>query len=713
MQTTQLLQTLRYDGELRFGLVRRRLGGLRRPSFLPILLRRLPRAARRIPVRVPKLWYAPYPVTDPRIVQDTTPFLGDGFARRRVRFSHPYGVAAAPDGSFVVADTFKNRVILFAENGSARAYLRHADEGRVPLRMPMAVALDREGRILVLNSGEGKLHRYDPRGRYLDDPARIEGDLLVGARGLCVGIDGTILVAATRRHRLLAFPATGNGARDLEQTDLGRYPFAFPMGVAQARSGEIAVCDALHHRVAIFANDGTLLRTLGGPGLGPGQFNGPAACAYLATGELLVLEWAGNRLQVFAPDGRAIAAWGRQGSWLLGCKIGELSLPGGLAIDRARGRVLLADTHNHRIQRIEVHRISAGSIAHDERPETGALPSAGPRAGNGLVAQPPRGATTSPVSVEAEFVRALPFGLALKSPQGLLAAGRDRIWVADTFHNRVVRFSRLGGKPVVMGGLGKSPGRFINPTDIGMAGQEILVVDSLNSRLQRFDQEGKCLGRANAWKGLRYPRSISYRKGHGLAVVETIPGRLLLLDEDHKLRWSVRRAEGGIQQPAWVRWHGDRLYVADVGLHQILVFDARGALLGRWGGWSEHPAGLNYPYALEFISEQVCAVADTGNHRVQFYTVDGKWLRSWTGATEVSRLFYPRGLLWLEEEHRLIVADSERHRLVELDLTLAGGPVHAEARREAAGNGQPEEGGCTGERTGNGTGSARTSERRR
>lgn len=672
----RILRTLRYDGELRFALVRRRLGAIHRPSSLSTLLCRLPRAVQQIPLRVPRIWFARYPVTDVRIVRDTTPFLGDGFSYDRVRFSHPYGIAAAEDGAFVVADTFKNRVILFTEDGDMRLCLHHAQEGRVPLIMPMAVVLDHDGRIVVLNSGAGMLHRYHQKGRYLDDPASIEHAMLMGARGLCVGNDGTIFVAATRRHRVLAIPAAGGRAWDQERTDLGRFPFAFPMGVAQAESGEIAVCDTFNHRVALFADDGAHLRTLGGLGLDPGLFNGPAACAYLKGGVLLVLEWAGNRLQAFAPDGSVIGEWGRYGSWLLGREIGELSLAGGLAVDRGRARVLLADTHNHRIQRF-----NASTVLSVPDARIGRTGSAGPpckSAGAGSSEKVFWGPDALPASIQVDFVRAIPLGMELKSPQGLTAVGRDSIWIADTFHNRMVRWSRAGGEIVAFGGLGKELGEFINPTDAALVGQDVLVVDSLNSRLQRFGMKGECRGQVDALTSLEYPRSISYQEGYGLAVVETVPGRLTLYGEDHKPKWRVSRADGNIQQPAWVRWHEDLLYVADIELHRIVVFGARGEHLGSWGGLSDDPAGLNHPYSIEFISQRVCAVADAGNHRIQFYAPGGRWLRTWSGESEESRLFYPRGLLWLEDERRLIVADSERHRLVEFDLALNYAPASVE-----------------------------------
>ena len=658
MNLKQLQRLIRYDGELRFSLERRRLCDLRHPSFLHPLLRRMPRVVGAAPLRVPRIRFARYPVTDMRIVRDTTPFLGAGFRRARVRFSHPYGVAIEKNGDFIVADTFKNRVLLFDAQGAVRGRIHHAREGRIPLNMPMCAAFTSSGDILVLNSGVGMLHRFDRTGRYIDDPTPADRSLLIGARGLCAGRNGTVFVCATRRHKVLALSSSGNRLKEFNQSDLGQWPYAFPMGVAQSDSGEIAVCDTFNHRVVVFDGDGRRLHTLGGLGLEAGRFNGPGACAFAGGGILLVLEWAGNRIQAFDDEGRVTGGWGRSGSWLLGREIGELSWAGDLAVDGSRAEVLVADTHNHRIQRFTLDSI----LSHAEKTEPHPV----------TAAPPPGSSSTTPgrSSVTVEFTHVVQLDTALKSPQGLTAVGSGEIWIADTFHNRMVRWLRPDGECVAFGGLGKGREEFINPTDSAAAGDQVYVVDSLNSRLHRYGKCGDPRGIVRELPDLLYPRSIAFETAGGFAIAETVPGRLSVYDADFRLRWTLGQDSGHIQHPSWVRWFRNKLYVVDIGLHRTVVFREDGRPLQWWGGLVDQPPGLNHPNAMVIAADRLCIVADAGNHRLQFYTLDGEWLRDWQGDTEESRLFYPRGLLWREKEQQLIVADSERHRLVKLDVKL-------------------------------------------
>lgn len=651
-----LLRLIRFDGELRFDLVRRRLGDLRRPRALVAVARSLPGPLRGLPLWVPRVWLERFPVTDVRIVRDTTPFLGQGFRSSRVRFGHPYGVAVGGDGGFVIADTFKNRVLLFDPDGGLKGRIHHAREGRLSLVMPMCVALERDESILVLNTGQGALHRFGPRGDYRGDLWDTEQGRLIGARGLAVAPSGAVLVSDTRQHRVLALDRTGAPHSRLSDSELVAWPFAFPTGIAISSSGSIAICNTLRHQVEVFDAEGQHLRTIGGLGVERGRFNGPAACAFSSDDTLLVLEWAGNRVQAFGGGGILQGVWGKSGSWLLSRELGELSWAGGIAVDRLREEVWIADTHNHRIQRV---------------PLAVVLSSEGPPAACAAESPPssPMPARPELVPRRIRFMGDAPVGVQLKSPQGLIRVGPDAVWIADTFHNRLIRWHPERGEAHPLGRLGKGRGEFINPTDAAWVGDRVWVVDSLNSRLHEFSRAGTWLGLKNVG-GLEYPRSITYCSEAGLAVSEQILGRIRVLDAAGEIRWEVERAGGHVSQPAWIRWHEGELYVADVGRHQVLVFSRAGKLVRSWGHLGLEAGGLNHPYALSIIEGSLCAVADAGNHRIQFYSLDGSWVRQWRGETEASRLFYPRGVLWMPGRRRLLVADSERHRLVELEVDL-------------------------------------------
>jgi DNA-binding beta-propeller fold protein YncE len=74
-------------------------------------------------------------------------------------------------------------------------------------------------------------------------------------------------------------------------------------------------------------------------------FNGPTCVAFSASGEIFVSDGYGNsRIHKFNPDGKLLLSWGEPGE-----AKGQFIVPHSVAIDK-RGRVLVADRHNNRIQ---------------------------------------------------------------------------------------------------------------------------------------------------------------------------------------------------------------------------------------------------------------------------------------------------------------------------------------------------------------------------
>ena len=100
--------------------------------------------------------------------------------------------------------------------------------------------------------------------------------------------------------------------------------------------------------VTQFDTDGRVLLRLGSRGFGgtlPNTFDGPADSAVAANGDIFVADghW-NNRIVKFSKEGRYLMEWGSKGTGP-----GELDMPHTIVIDR-RGRVLVGDRSNHRIQ---------------------------------------------------------------------------------------------------------------------------------------------------------------------------------------------------------------------------------------------------------------------------------------------------------------------------------------------------------------------------
>jgi len=145
----------------------------------------------------------------------------------------------------------------------------------------------------------------------------------------------------------------------------GAGEFVLPHGIHVDRDGNVWVTDSMGnaahtkgHQVIKFSPEGQVLLRLGRPGMagrGPGLLNEPCDVITAANGDIFVADGHSGqsggqppektgRILKFDKNGRFIKEWGE-----IGEAPGQFKTPHALALD-SRGRLLVADRGNHRIQ---------------------------------------------------------------------------------------------------------------------------------------------------------------------------------------------------------------------------------------------------------------------------------------------------------------------------------------------------------------------------
>ena len=119
------------------------------------------------------------------------------------QFSSPQGLAVDRIGRVIVVDQGNNRLVVLGFDGSE---FSHLDSFTAGLNAPTGVAMDAWGHIVVADTGNNRVVVLDPRGNFLAEYTE-PNDGYTGSfnapRGVAVELDGDLVVADTGNQRVV------------------------------------------------------------------------------------------------------------------------------------------------------------------------------------------------------------------------------------------------------------------------------------------------------------------------------------------------------------------------------------------------------------------------------------------------------------------------------------------------------------------------------
>lgn len=187
-----------------------------------------------------------------------------------------------------------------------------------------------------------------------------------------------------------------------------------------------------------------------------------------------------------------------------------------------------------------------------------------------------------------------------------------------------------------------------------------------------FGQEGAAEGELN------HPRGLAVGQDGNLVVADSLNHRIQVFTADGEFvrAWGAfevgergTATGGNFNQPWGVAVGPDgNIYVADTWNHRVQVFTPEGEFLRTWGQLGQLDAAQNPtdfwgPRDIAVDPDGNVYVADTGNKRIRVYTAEGEWLRDiGSGGSGPGQLNEPVGLA-VHPDGRLFVADTWNRRV--------------------------------------------------
>jgi sugar lactone lactonase YvrE len=366
----------------------------------------------------------------------TVPFSGDGGPAISASLYYPVGLSIDPAGNLYVADYGHSRirkidtkgVITTVAGTGAQGY---GDETGPAVNEPVAnmsdVAADAAGNVLIADTYSGRVRKIDAQGMLStaagsgrksapDDgfPALHAhlspfGLALDKQQNLIVADGNNLIKRLNSDGTMSTIAGTGRTGYSGDGGSAQLATFNIPQGVAVDASGNIFVGDTYNSRIRKITPDG-IVNTFASAGLIM-----PEGLAFDSAGNLIAADAGTNRVLRITPAGAitTVAGTGTQGYSGDGgpAAAAMLNQPGAVAFD-ANGNLLIADTYNHLIRRVD----AKGNIA--------------TLVGGGSNLNPPDGTPAN--------------GIKLFWPGGIAVDKTGTIYISDSHQSRVFQLTAQG-----------------------------------------------------------------------------------------------------------------------------------------------------------------------------------------------------------------------------------------------------------------------------
>ncbi|WP_166404843.1 SMP-30/gluconolactonase/LRE family protein [Desulfonema ishimotonii] len=596
-------------------------------------------------------------------------------------FTNPKGVHITADGIVYVADSTNNRVQKFDSSGK---FLK--EFGTDVLISPIDMAADEYGNVYVLDYYGHCIHKFDDDGNPVKQIVT-KGDLLCPSD--IVIYDRHIYVADTGNNAIKKFTLDGIPVTIWEKDNVR---FSHPKGLAihtdEGGTAWLYVTDTGNHCIKRFdlrnPTDTEQQWKRGERGrTDEGDFEYPSDIAIdHNTGLVYIADTNNYRIQVLDPNGETgtFEIW----TGITDDTQGKFYQPKAVAID-GEDCLYVADDLNHRIQKFDANGKFVKQWG-DSSPGGFSGKAGFLKRLKGIAVDKERGHiyvasanTRSIVKYDlegtyltewkiSESSQEKPNCVAVDSAGNLYVGTETSEEAEDNQYHRIYKYRMNPDDPAaqpqshqIWGDIkGSALGEFTEPRAIAVDNDgKIYIADTGNNRIQILSAANGAYSDQFGKPDDTGPSSISQY----FSLIEELHPDYDTEVADQYLSHDAR--DGKVHTPMGILLDNDgNIYVSDTGNHRIQKFDSEKRFISKWGGTGTNPGEFYDVNGVAMDSSGNIYAADFKNHRIQKFDSQGKFVKEWgSNGTGNGQFDFPNAIAVDSQGKYLYVSDFGNNRI--------------------------------------------------
>ena len=252
-------------------------------------------------------------------------------------------------------------------------------------------------------------------------------------------------------------------------------------------------------------------------------------------------------------------------------------------------------------------------------------------------------------------------------PMGMAVTDGDEIVVADQWNHRVQVFDSNGNFLRFFGREGENAGEFKFPSEIAIdKDRNIFVADASNHRIQILSWEGRHVGsfggKGSLDSQLSDPGGLSLDSTGNVIVADAGNKLIKIFTPDGRFVMKIG-GQGLLSYPIHCVQCGEYFIVSDSSEHCIKVFNREGHFQYNFGKQGRGEGELRFPRFLSVTQSKHLLVCDGDNHRIQVFDLDGKFVGKFgTNGSKLGEFNYPFSVGILSND-QIVVCDKSNHRI--------------------------------------------------